>query len=79
MKPEYETVNINTDASWIASTKNGDRGVMAQECDGRIIVERNTTCEDVSIKNLEAKAIHQALQLVILHNWDVVTMKSDAQ
>lgn len=78
-KPEYGAVKINTDASWIASTTKGGTGVIARDCDGRIIVRRNTTYKDVNIKNLEGKTIFQAVELVVLHKWCEVTIESDAQ
>lgn len=78
-KPGYGMVKVNTDASWVASTKKGGTGVVARYCEGRIIAERNTTRKHVSAKNLEAKAIYQAVELVVSHQWGEVTIESDAQ
>lgn len=63
----------------MATTKKDGTGVIARDWEGRIIVGRNSTCGDMSAKNLEAKAILQAVQLAVFYKWNEVIIDSDAK
>lgn len=53
--------------------------MIERDLEGRILTGRNTTCKDMSAKNLEAKEILQAVELVVHDKWDDVIIESDAQ
>lgn len=78
-KPTQGIIKINCDVAWEASTRKGGTTVIARGWMGRIVGGRNSTSKDTAVKNLEAKAIMQAVELTIYHIWEDVIVESDAK